>query len=249
MPPCILHSLNLPNFGSLGPSGAGKTTLLEILATILLPTRGEVRVCGYDVVRQAVPVRKIVGYCPSTTESFYPGLTGWENPEFFGLLNGLPLGKAKQKIAWAMNLVGMDGTRAVPFQRLSQGMKQRLALAHALEGTRALVLGGGLSGREAPVAGCVQPGEPSGKPPGIRQGSAVDPSQRHSQSLLENRMRSDLTPENRLCLLLGQQHLTQSAREDPLRLLARSLHWDWIHGRGGNAPNDRIRGLHQQQRW
>ena len=142
MPPCILHSLNLPNFGSLGPSGAGKTTLLEILATILLPTRGEVRVCGYDVVRQAVPVRKIVGYCPSTTESFYPGLTGWENPEFFGLLNGLPLGKAKQKIAWAMNLVGMDGTRAVPFQRLSQGMKQRLALAHALEGTRALVLGG-----------------------------------------------------------------------------------------------------------
>ena len=90
------------------------------------------RVGGYDAVRQAAQVRKVVGYCPSATESFYPRLTGWENLEFFGLLNDLPLGKAKQKIGATLNLVGMEGARAVPFQRLSQGMKQRLALARAL---------------------------------------------------------------------------------------------------------------------
>ena len=109
-------------FGLLGPNGAGKTTLLEILATLLLPTRGDVRVCGTDAVRQAAQVRKVVGYCPSATESFYPRLTCWENLEFFGLLNDLPVGKAKQKIGATLNLVGMDGARAVPFQRLSQGM-------------------------------------------------------------------------------------------------------------------------------
>ena len=119
-------------FGLLGPNGAGKTTLVEILATLLLPTRGEVRVCGYDVVRQAMQVRKVVGYCPATAESFYPRLTGWDNLQFFALLHGLPAREAQRRITGTLNLVGMDGARAVPFQRLSQGMKQRLALVRAL---------------------------------------------------------------------------------------------------------------------
>lgn len=119
-------------FGLLGSNGAGKTTLLEILATLLLPSRGTVRVCGFDVIREAAQVRNSVGYCPAASDSFYPRLTGWENLQFFALLNDLPASEAKQKISWALDLVGMNGAGTVSFQRLSQGMKQRLAMARAL---------------------------------------------------------------------------------------------------------------------
>jgi ABC-2 type transport system ATP-binding protein len=118
--------------GLVGPNGAGKTTLLEILSTLLLPTSGRAWVCGYEVVREAAQVRKVVSYCPSVSQSFYPRLTGVGNLEFFALLNDIPPRQAKEKIEAVLNLVGMDGTRHVPFQHHSEGMKQRLSLARAL---------------------------------------------------------------------------------------------------------------------
>ena len=71
--------------GSLGPNGAGKTTLVEILSTLLLPTSGTASVCGYDVVHEAARLRRVVGYCRSTPETFYPRLTGAGNLEFFAI--------------------------------------------------------------------------------------------------------------------------------------------------------------------
>jgi ABC-2 type transport system ATP-binding protein len=116
----------------LGPNGAGKTTLLEILSTLLLPTSGEATICGYDVVREAGQVRKVVSYCPSASENFYPRLTGMRNLEFFALLNNLSPREARRKIQTVLDLVGLDGSSDVAFQRYSEGMKQRLALARAL---------------------------------------------------------------------------------------------------------------------
>jgi ABC-2 type transport system ATP-binding protein len=118
--------------GLLGPNGGGKTTLLEILSTLLLPTSGRAWVCGYEVVKQAAQVRKVVGYCPAASQSFYPRLTGMRNLEFFAVLNGFRPRQARERIAAVLELVGMDGAGNAPFQYYSEGMKQRLSLARTL---------------------------------------------------------------------------------------------------------------------
>lgn len=119
-------------FGLLGPNGAGKTTLVEILATLLLPSAGEARIRGYDVVRDVAGTRRQVGYCPAVADSFYPRLNAVENLEFFALLHQLSTRQAGGRIAYLLDLVGLAGARGAAFQKLSQGMKQRLALARAL---------------------------------------------------------------------------------------------------------------------
>jgi len=118
--------------GLLGPNGAGKTTLMEILCTLLLPTSGQASVGGYDVVREARQVRKVVSYCPSTSDNFYPRLTGVANLEFYALLNNLSPQEARRKIQTVLDLVELDVSSDAPFQHYSEGMKQRLALARAL---------------------------------------------------------------------------------------------------------------------
>jgi len=133
----VLRNINLEIFtgevlGLLGANGAGKTTFLEILSTLLLPTGGRAQVGGYELVRQAAQVRKIVGYCPCASQSFYPRLTGLGNLEFFALLNNIPPRTARDKIEELLDLVGVDGARNARFQFYSDGMKQRLSLARTL---------------------------------------------------------------------------------------------------------------------
>ena len=133
----VLHDISLEIesgevFGLLGPNGAGKTTLMEILATLLLPSSGRALVAGCDVVRDVAEIRKRVGYCPSGTESFYPRLNAVENLEFFALLQNHTSRQAEQKISWLLELVGLVDARGIAYQKLSQGMKQRLALGRAL---------------------------------------------------------------------------------------------------------------------
>jgi ABC-2 type transport system ATP-binding protein len=127
-----LEVLSGEALGLLGPNGAGKTTLLEILSTLLLPTSGRAWVCGYEVAGEAAQVRKVVGYCPCGSQSFYPRLTGVGNLEFFALLNDFRPREAKEKIETVLELVGMDGASHAPFQWYSEGMKQRLSFARAL---------------------------------------------------------------------------------------------------------------------
>lgn len=51
-------------FGIIGPDGAGKTSLFRILTTLLLPTEGSAEVCGYDIIKDYVAIRKTIGYMP-----------------------------------------------------------------------------------------------------------------------------------------------------------------------------------------
>jgi ABC-2 type transport system ATP-binding protein len=118
--------------GLLGPNGAGKTVLLEILSTLLLPNSGRAWVGGYEVAGEAAQVRKVMGYCPSASQSFYPRLTGVGNLEFFAVLSGLRPREARERINEVLDLLGIDGASKAPFQCYSEGMKQRLSLARAL---------------------------------------------------------------------------------------------------------------------
>jgi ABC-2 type transport system ATP-binding protein len=126
--------------GLLGPNGAGKTTLLEILATLLLPTTGSAYIFGRDVRLDGAAVRQCVGYCPTGFDSFYPTLSATANLEFFAALNGFSRVAGRDRVAALFDLLGVNGSRHLDFQRHSTGMKQKLVLARALLADAALLL-------------------------------------------------------------------------------------------------------------
>lgn len=113
----------------LGPNGAGKTTLLRVLATLLLPTRGEVLIDGQDVRRAGPGLRRRLGFLGH--QSFlYPQLTGWENLWFWARVFGVsPPGPRVEEM---LRLVGLEMFAHEPVRYYSRGRQQRLALARVL---------------------------------------------------------------------------------------------------------------------
>ncbi len=126
--------------GLLGPNGVGKTTLLEILSTLLLPTSGQALIYGRNVVTDAADVRRLVGYCPCGFDSFYPRLSAAANLEFFAALSGLSRREGGRRIDAILELLNVNGSRHLDFQRHSTGMKQKLVLARALVSDPPLLL-------------------------------------------------------------------------------------------------------------
>ncbi len=127
-------SLTIPAgvFALLGPNGAGKSTLMSILATILEPTSGTARVCGFDVRRQKHEVRSILGYLPQDF-GLYPALTTYETLDYVGLLYNLsdPVVRRRQ-IEEVIERVNLGEFRNRRVGELSGGMRQRVGLAQAL---------------------------------------------------------------------------------------------------------------------
>ncbi|RLD58533.1 MAG: ABC transporter ATP-binding protein [Bacteroidetes bacterium] len=116
-------------FGFIGPDGAGKTTLLRILTTLLLADEGSAKVNGYDLVKDYLKIRKIVGYMPGKF-SLYQDLTVLENLEFFATVFGTTIDEN-------YDLIKDIYSQIEPFKhrragKLSGGMKQKLALSCAL---------------------------------------------------------------------------------------------------------------------
>jgi ABC-2 type transport system ATP-binding protein len=118
-------------FGVLGPNGAGKTTLISILATLLLPDTGRAQVLGLDVVRQAAALKERINLAASGAH-FLWCLTVEDSLRFYGRLYGLGGRVLTDKVETLLDLFGLAEHRAVTFERLSTGLKQRLALAKAL---------------------------------------------------------------------------------------------------------------------
>jgi ABC-2 type transport system ATP-binding protein len=117
-------------FGVLGPNGAGKTTLLSILATLLLPDCGEARVLGLDVIRDAHRVRERINLS-SGSASFLWSLTAREILDIAARSYGLGAGVRRPRVAELLERFELAAHAAVPYNELSTGLKQRLALAKA----------------------------------------------------------------------------------------------------------------------
>ncbi|MEM4602123.1 MAG: ABC transporter ATP-binding protein, partial [Desulfurococcaceae archaeon] len=120
--------------GLLGPNGAGKTTTIKILATLLLPDKGEARVAGFDVFKEPQEARKHIGIMLTVEKGFYGKLTGRENLEYFAALYGLSRSATKRRVDYLIELLELDklGGDCKSFEEFSLGMKARLSLARAL---------------------------------------------------------------------------------------------------------------------
>ena len=118
-------------FGLLGPNGAGKTTLLRIVSTVLHPTSGSARVCGFDSVTQAADVRRHLGFLSGST-GVYERLTPREVIEYFGRLFGLDAPALARRREELFALLGVGAFADRPCGTLSTGQKQKVTIARAL---------------------------------------------------------------------------------------------------------------------
>src|SRR3954452_8693097 len=119
-------------FGLLGPNGAGKTTTIKMLITLLLPTSGEARVLGLDVVRDAREVRRRIGYVFGGDRGLYERLSAHDNLRYFAELYGVTGQKQRRRIAEVLELVGLTGREQERVEGYSRGMRQRLHIARGI---------------------------------------------------------------------------------------------------------------------
>jgi ABC-2 type transport system ATP-binding protein len=119
-------------FGLLGPNGAGKTTLIKVLTTLLLPTKGEAYVGGYNVVKEPNKVRKVINLVSGGETPGYGILTVKENLWFFSQLYGLASSVAKEKSKQLMADLDFEKYADTRMAKLSTGYKQRMSLARGL---------------------------------------------------------------------------------------------------------------------
>jgi len=127
-------------FGVLGPNGSGKSTLIRLIATLLLPDDGEVRVFGYDVVRQPMQVRRLLNRV-SVEAAFFKKLSPLENLMYGARLYGLEADEARRRIAQILERLGLEQrTFGQPMEEMSRGMQQKVAIARALLSRPALLL-------------------------------------------------------------------------------------------------------------
>ena len=127
-------------FGLLGPNGAGKTTTIRIINTLLPVQEGTVKVLGFDVSRSPMSVRRRLGYVPQQL-SIEAALTGRENVTWFARLFDVPRRQRKERVAEALDAMGLTEAADRLAGTYSGGMIRRLELAQSLiSAPRLLVL-------------------------------------------------------------------------------------------------------------
>src|SRR6266480_2071845 len=118
-------------YGLIGPNGAGKTTLIRILATLMEPTYGSVKIGGIDALEDPLRVHPLIGYM-SDVFSLYDNMLVWEYLDHFARCYGVPRRKLDGFIDELLKLVNLEVRRDAEVKTLSRGMRQRLCFAKTL---------------------------------------------------------------------------------------------------------------------
>ena len=136
-PVVALHEVDLSvahgeALGIAGPNGAGKTTLLKLVAALIHPSSGEVRIHGRETVAHGASLRPHVGLVPAQERPLYGRLTLRENLLFFAAIKGLERRRADRQIIELSERVGLGGYLDRRANTVSSGYLQRAAIARAL---------------------------------------------------------------------------------------------------------------------
>jgi ABC-type multidrug transport system ATPase subunit len=128
-------------FGLLGPNGAGKTTLLRMMATVIPPTSGTLRLLGRDPGSYGPrrEIRRRLGYLPQNL-GYYPGFTVVEFVEYFALLKEMPTARIPAAVAAAVERVNLGRQAKAKLRTLSGGMLRRVGIAQAIVNDPELLL-------------------------------------------------------------------------------------------------------------
>jgi len=117
--------------GFLGPNGAGKTTTVKMLTGMIRPTSGTAAIAGFDVVANAIEVKRRIGYVPESG-AMYESLTAAEHLELVACLYHLDLQAARSRTEEVLEMFGLDEVRHQRLSQFSKGMKQKVLIASAL---------------------------------------------------------------------------------------------------------------------
>jgi ABC-2 type transport system ATP-binding protein len=128
-------------FGLLGPNGAGKTSLLRMMATVLPPSSGALRLLGRDPAGYGPrrEIRRRLGYLPQHL-GYYPGFTVADFVEYFALLKDMPPRRVPRAVAAAIEHVGLGDMARTRLRTLSGGMLRRAGIAQAIVNEPELLL-------------------------------------------------------------------------------------------------------------
>jgi ABC-2 type transport system ATP-binding protein len=119
-------------FGLLGPNGAGKTTTIKMIAGLIVPTTGRIRLNGFDVARQRSQAVRQIGAVLEGSRNVYWPLSAWQNLLYFGRLKGRRAADIKPRARRLLTELGLWQRRNETVGSFSRGMQQKVAIAAAL---------------------------------------------------------------------------------------------------------------------
>lgn len=118
-------------FGFLGPNGAGKTTTISMLSSLIKPSSGSAAIAGFDVLKEAVEVKKRIGLVPQEL-ALYPTLNALDNLLYFGRIYGLRDKALRRRVDEVLQMVALKDYAKAAVNTYSGGMKRRLNIAVGL---------------------------------------------------------------------------------------------------------------------
>ena len=117
--------------GFLGPNGAGKSTTMKMIVGFLSPSEGSAEVCGFDVLKDPLDVKRSVGYLPEGAPA-YPDMTPLGFLRFISGIRGYNGSEREERVQNAVRMTRIEEVAQQPIETLSKGYKRRVGLAQAL---------------------------------------------------------------------------------------------------------------------